>query len=104
MTEQEALYKLISDISERCWHAGWMDGVEFYLWALITKQIITIEDRQYGIDIISEKEVNELKTLSKEVKGWFTFDEEKVQIVFIDLEDWEKLFHDNINLSLLFKE
>ncbi len=79
------LFNLMSMISERCWNAGWMDGLEFFLWELINNPE---HDRHYGIDAVTLEEVERLKALHKELGGWFVFDEESSDFRFLLTEDW----------------
>lgn len=62
---QRALYELMSEISEDCWHAGWMSGNEFALW-----DAIVTGDRTYGQSFMDENLLASVKALSEQVGGW----------------------------------
>jgi hypothetical protein len=71
-SQQHLLADFMSDISERCYYAGWMRNLEYVLWdALLHGQ------RKYGHGTISQEEIEALKDLSKAANAWIIFDDEK---------------------------
>lgn len=80
----EALYELMSDISEDCYCARWMMGNEFRLWDALTNPD---DDRRYGQDSITDEQVRGLRVLSDLAGGWWKWDHHKGR-VFVNLEDW----------------
>lgn len=97
LTEPQAkLADLMSDISEECWCAGWMSGLEFTLW-----RIINGGERQYGQGGITDEQVAELKQLSELIGGWIYWyddtdnpeaDPSEWGERFISLNDWLVMF------------
>jgi hypothetical protein len=83
--DQQSLARLMSDISEKSFYAGWMMGLEFDLW-----RIVHGSDRQYGHYFVSQTEIDELKNLSRRCGCWIRFDDEMEETA-IDLESWSKL-------------
>lgn len=70
MTEASAgdsLGDLMSRISERCYSAGWISGLEFDLWRRV---IDPAADPSYGQDKVAPAELAELRDLSEKAGGW----------------------------------
>jgi len=59
--------KLASDISERCYCARWMDGLEFALW----EAIMAGNPFVYGVGTIARAESAVLKTMADSLGMWF---------------------------------
>ncbi|MEI6948044.1 hypothetical protein V9K67_12675 [Paraflavisolibacter sp. H34] len=88
--QQRQLAGFMGDISERCYYAGWMQGLEYVLWdALLHGQ------RQYGHGTISQKEIKALEIFSNAANAWIVFDGEKEETA-IDLQEWKKKFRQDI--------
>jgi hypothetical protein len=84
--KQELLARIMSDISERCYCAGWIKNLEYVLWhAMITGE------RKYGHDVITQRDIDTLKLLSDETNSWIFFDDELYEIA-IDLVSWHSKF------------
>lgn len=96
------LETLMSNISERCWCAGWMEGTSDFLW----RTVLTY--REYGARYILDNrptwgqghvqlgEVFQLDTLSRKLGGWIRPREETDPnpdfAEFVSLEVWWKSF------------
>lgn len=81
--DKEQLLNLMQDISERCYCAGWMTGLEIYLWGVVEGRA----GLNYGQSWITENEVSELKRLSKLANGWWKWEDNAE--VFIPLKIWK---------------
>jgi len=84
-SKQQELSDLMSDISERCYCAGWMSGCEYRLWAAI---INPDDKRNYGESEISLNEVHRMKELSDEIGGWIYCSENDYIERFIPMNEW----------------
>lgn len=74
----------MSEISEKAYCAGWMDGLEFGLWrALIGGPRIC------GRLELTDEQLARLRELSEAAKGWILFDEAEEE-TFVSLEEWTK--------------
>lgn len=71
----EELRQLMSDISENCYCASWLMGLEYTLWSFATDPS-TRRGTDWGQDSVSEGEIGELRRLSAECDGWIVFDTE----------------------------
>lgn len=80
---REALRELMSDISEDCWCAGWLHGLEYSLWSMVQGG-----DRKFGMDEVRQHEVDELRRLSEEAGGWWAFPDDATDEVFVPMADW----------------
>lgn len=92
-TEQQQLAKLISDISERCYGANWMQHVEYILWESLSKG-----ERLYGHDRITMQDINALKDLSNRCNSWILFDNQKEETA-VDLPNWQQQFQNEVQLK-----
>jgi hypothetical protein len=61
--EEHHLRDLMSEISERCWYAGWMGNTEFQVWRLAT------EGGSWGVSTALELvgELEAVRTLAEEL-------------------------------------
>jgi hypothetical protein len=85
-TDQEAdaavsLAQLMSDISERCYYAGWEHGTEHVLWAALRDG-----PRQWGVDAIRAEDLSLLQQLSEQCGGWIAYSEAGAK--FVPLSEW----------------
>jgi hypothetical protein len=71
--KQQALANLISDISEDCYCAGWMSGIEYELWALLVDPT-TKRDR--GMSRVEDDDIATLREISNEIGGWIYWDDD----------------------------
>ena len=78
---QQALLRLMLELSESHWCAGWMDGMEYQLWEICTQEI----ERQWGQGTITPDIIRELHQLRYLANGWWIWDEEQQEEKFIDL-------------------
>jgi hypothetical protein len=89
-SQQLQLENFMSDISERCYSAGWLQDLEYVLWdALINGP------RKFGGGIITEKDIETLKKLSEAANAWIVFDDVKEETA-MDLESWRKKFNGDV--------
>jgi hypothetical protein len=78
------LARLMSDISEDHFCAGWLIGCEYALWADLTGQEVAGE-RAWGI---SEEQKEELRFLHEAAGGWVMWSESSGEKVFLSTEEW----------------
>lgn len=93
----EELCQLMSNISEYCYCAGWMMGLEYSLWDIVNNP----QNRSYGFSEVSLEDIDNLKKLSSELNGWiiwkddnFGFTREEIDKwgnYFVAIEDWLKM-------------
>ena len=67
---RKLLGEMMSEISERCWYAGWMLSAEYVLW-----QAVVEGPASWGHGTISEADIATLKALWEEAGGWIMFDQ-----------------------------
>jgi len=77
------LKKLMSAISEERWCAGWMHGLEYTLWDMVT-------GRRTGV--CSREEIEQLKYLSEKCRGWIIWDEQSRDEKFVPMQEWVRLY------------
>lgn len=66
---QSHLRDLISEISEKCWFAGWMDGTEFEVWRLATAGGEWGRGSAAGL----EAELREATALARDLGVWLVW-------------------------------
>jgi hypothetical protein len=71
VNDQLQLAELMSDISEAGFSAGWMQDLEFHLWA-----VINAGNGSYGRYMLTQAEIDQLRFLSDNCHSWIVFDVE----------------------------
>lgn len=85
--DEQQLANLMSEISERCYAAGWMSGLEFVLW-----DALTTGPRSYGHDKITTEQIEHLRKLSNRTGTWIVYDDNKEEIA-VPLQEWKMRFN-----------
>ncbi|PAC31090.1 hypothetical protein [Flectobacillus sp. BAB-3569] len=83
-TQRELAYYM-SEISEKCYAASWMQGLEYALWNAVING-----EQAYGQDFISKKNCETLRILSEACDSWIYFDESSEETA-ISLSLWKKM-------------
>lgn len=86
-TEQAALESFMSEISERCYSAGWMQDLEYVLWGALLNG-----ERKYGYHFITLEDIQQLKLLSSRAACWIYMDDIKEETA-IDLDSWKAMYN-----------
>ncbi len=90
--KQRELYETMSDISEDCYCAGWMMGLEFAIWGALQDG-----DRRYGMSEMDAEQLERCRTLANELDGWVIWvdDDERQNLPasewgprFVSMGDW----------------
>jgi hypothetical protein len=87
--EQHRLRDLISDVSEACWHAGWLDGAEYGVWRLAT------EGGTWGDCSANdvERQLANAHTISERLGEWIVgADQADCDHIAVDLAQWESRY------------
>lgn len=79
---KQTLYDRMSQISQDCWAAGWMQGTEYALWAAMQ----CVEPVAWGAGVVTQRDIEALCALSAWANGWWM----RVghEPVFISLTEW----------------
>ena len=92
--EQQALADYMSVLSEECWCAGWLTGLEYALWSIV--QSGTTYGQSWGQSEVSAVEMAELKRLSELVGGWIFWNPGAPTVddcpTFIPMDEWLKKY------------
>ena len=88
--QQQLLADFMSDISERCYYAGWMQNLEYVLWDSLING-----ERKYGHDNISKNDIDTLRDFSNKANAWIIFSDETEETA-VDLHEWKKKFQKDI--------
>jgi hypothetical protein len=92
LTEDErGLAELMSEISEKCYSAGWLEDLEYVLWDAVISG-----PRDFGHGKITQEEIDELSRISSMTKTWIVFDDEREETA-IPLDKWRKQFTEDIS-------
>lgn len=84
--DEQQLLHLMSEISERCYAAGWMYNLEYVLWDALTSG-----SRKYGHDEITPQEIDRLQKLSKRTGTWIAYDGAN-EAIAVPLQEWKVRF------------
>jgi hypothetical protein len=91
--EQLLLHNVMSDISERCYCAGWLQNLEYVLWSAVL-----MGPRKYGPGVITQEDVDELLSLANRTDSWIVFDDETEETA-IELGFWRAKYLNDISLD-----
>ena len=85
--DQKILANFMSEISERCFSAGWMKDLEYVLW-----DALTTGPRKYGQDAISQNDITKLKSYCINADGWIIFDD-NLEETGLSINEWSHRFN-----------
>ena len=88
--EQAKLESFMSDISERCYSAGWLQNLEFALWNALMNG-----PTKYGHGVISQHDIDNLIQLSKACNCWIVMDDITEETA-IDLGMWQEMYKKHV--------
>jgi hypothetical protein len=70
------LAQYMCELSEQAWHAGWMENLEYDLWAAVVNG-----PTRYGQMELSSPHLAKLRELSEACGGWIVFGEREEEFV-----------------------
>jgi hypothetical protein len=79
---REALLRMMSDLSEDCWCAGWMTDLEFTLWTAVETG-----NKDFGFGM-RECDLSRLKHLHEMAGGWWVWEKGEADNRFVTTEEW----------------
>lgn len=82
------LVRLMSDLSEGHYCAGWLSGLEFTLWGMLIGQ----RERAFGMGQVSAYDLLRLFDLAQAAGGWWRFSDRQHKQVFVPLGEWESIY------------
>jgi hypothetical protein len=78
----EFIHGKLREISENCYAAGWMSGIEFTVWDAV----------QGGTSsIVNEQEAKLLKEASNVIGGWVAWNDHIGDAVFVPHSEWNRM-------------
>lgn len=84
--DERQLAEFMSELSERCYSAEWMQDLEYVLWDAVVSG-----PRDYGHGTITIEDINKLIQISDKIKSWILFDDELEEISVL-LDKWKIKF------------
>jgi len=84
--KQWQLANAMSAISEECYAAGWLSGLEYTLWRFITYEE---SDARWGWSTIETARLDNLRTLALDIGGWIVWDDDLGE-VFLTFDEWKQ--------------
>ena len=78
------LLGLMSGISEECWCAGWLSGLEFDLWDAVM-------NANTGRLRMTTRQATLLRLLSEECDGWWRWSDRTENTEFVSLDEWKAI-------------
>jgi hypothetical protein len=80
---KDTLLRMMRDMSEDYWCAGWLRDLEFTLWAALTGG-----SRKFGLGEIEERDLARMKRLHELCGGWWTLPQGEELVRFVTTEEW----------------
>lgn len=84
---RDTLFRMMADISEDCWCAGWLSDLEFTLWEALTTGGI-----ESGWCMVEERDLTRMKYLQKIAGGWWIWPLGEDRQRFVATEEWLAIF------------
>jgi hypothetical protein len=84
-TPQAELASYMSELSEECYCAGWLIGLEFSLW-----KAMNTGKGSGGFGCLREFELAHLRELSEACGGWIVWGKDGEE--FVPLEEWKEYY------------
>jgi hypothetical protein len=86
----------LREISEDCYAASWLSGVEFDIWEMLPTQWRPYRDvasREFGMSDVPEETIAKLRELHEKAGGWWQWQKDEGTIcaggpVFVTTEEW----------------
>jgi len=90
------LAKHLSEISEKCWAARWLDGVEYFAWTWLAEE--RVGPVSYGMGTVHEEDLAALRKLSALAGGWVYWlehdDPAEEGVRFVPLARWQEMYRE----------
>ncbi len=91
------LRNYMSDISEDCWCAGWLTGLEYDLWRAVIRGPAplgqgSLGHGSFGQGLITRENLAVLRHLSTECGGWVAWLEDWSDEAFVPMDRWQEIF------------
>lgn len=87
---EKKLADFMSELSERCYAAGWMENLEYVLWETTLNG-----PRDYGQFRILEDDIHQMIQLSNNCNCWIYFDDSNEE-TSIPLRKWVDMYEETI--------
>ena len=87
--EQKELALAMSEISEKCYCAGWLKNLEYVLWHAVENG-----ERKFGQDSIARSEIDKMKQLSTVTNCWVYINNNEAETAIL-LDEWKILHHNS---------
>ena len=82
------LREMMSDISEDCWCAGWMSGLEFLLWEAVS----TGDAGSWARHGVTIEHIAKLQRMSDVLGGWVMWDDGLRDERFVPIDEWLDIY------------
>ena len=91
--DERQLAEFMSELSEKCYSAGWMMDLEYVLW-----DAVMTGPRNYGHGTITKDDISKLIQVSGKINSWICFDDEQDEIS-IPMDKWKEKFIKDTTLN-----
>ena len=83
---KETLLRMMRDISEDCWCAGWLTDLEFTLW-----NAVTTGKMGSGWGVVEERDLLRMKYLHELTGGWWIWASGEQRERFVTTDEWLRI-------------
>ncbi len=92
----ESLLRVMEEISQEHWSAGWLLGLEYDLWSFVglwRTGLLAKRGSKFGMFELENKTLTDLSELSERAGGWWKwFDDEQPGAYFVPMQEWLAIF------------
>ena len=83
----------LRDLSDSFACAGWLDGIEFVVWCLVTGDHLPVEDT-YGFGGLTSDDLADLRFLSDRCQSWPYWDQREQRVCLASLTRWQHIYRE----------
>lgn len=85
------LQRRMSSISEDCYCAGWLSGLEFQLWSAVMNDPV-----EQGWWKVTQSDIDALRLLARQCGGWIVWDESRRDEMWVPIDEWLRRYEEHV--------
>lgn len=89
--EANLLVELVRELSDQFACAGWLAGIEFILWCLVSGVYLPVAD-DHGFSKLNREDLADLRFLSDRCQSWPIWDDHRGDVTLVSRAEWDELY------------
>jgi len=100
MNDVKKLLTMMEEISERCYCAQWLNGLEYTIWKFVQDDCKTVK---WGQSTILRSELNKIRKLANKTGIWWIWIEDKLynlcDNVMVPIDTWKNHYNKAVRIN-----